>query len=136
MDLRILIVDDDPVVMVSCLRILAAEGIDARIAENAASAESMLAAGDVFSLMITDIKMPKEDGFALIARVKVRHPDMPILIMTGYLTPEIMHKGRQSGVSGFIDKPFTPEELVTAIRKAGLMDKAGLMEIRKRGTYA
>ena len=57
--MRILIVDDDPMVVESCRRILSAEGHHLTVAENAESAESILASEASVDLMLTDIKMPK-----------------------------------------------------------------------------
>ena len=114
--MRVLIVDDDPAVAESCRRILAAKGMHPTVATNALSAEAVLASGDAFDLMLTDIKMPKRDGFHLIARARAAYPDLRVLMMTGYLVPETREQGRRAGVNGFIAKPFTPGELLAAVR--------------------
>ena len=114
--MHVLIVDDDPMVVESCRRVLAAEGIHLTIAENAESAASILASDSSVDLMLTDIKMPKQNGFHLIAAANRIRPDLPVLMMTGYLTTETVEQGRQSGADGFIAKPFTPDELVAAVR--------------------
>ena len=114
--MRVLIVDDDPMVVESCRRILVAEGIELTVAGSADYAESILIAEAPFDLMLTDIKMPKQDGFHLIAQARGAHPDLRVLMMTGYLTPETVKRGRQCGANGFIAKPFTPDELVAAVR--------------------
>jgi DNA-binding response OmpR family regulator len=121
--MRVLIVDDDPIVAESCRRILSAEGIHPTVAGNAERAETILASEDSFDLMLTDIKMPKRDGFDLAVRTKAAYPRLPVLMMTGYLTPETVERGRLSGVDGFIAKPFTPDELVTAVRNTVKKDK-------------
>ncbi len=122
--MRVLIVDDDPMVVESCRRILVAEGIELTVAGSADYAESILIAEAPFDLMLTDIKMPKQDGFHLIARARAAHPDLRVLMMTGYLTPETVERGRQCGANGFIAKPFTPDELVTAVwNTVKLMDE-------------
>jgi DNA-binding NtrC family response regulator len=113
--MRILIVDDDAMVVESCRRILKEEGISIRMAGNTREARELLEKGERFELMLTDIKMPKQDGFQLVSQVKKKWPDMAILMMTGYLTQETIERGSQGGVEGFIAKPFTPEELVNAI---------------------
>lgn len=116
--MRILIVDDDPAVAESCRRILSAEGFRTAVAGNARDAALMLSSDTAFDLMLTDIKMPQQDGFQLIAQTRRAHPDLRILMMTGYLMPETIEQGRFSGVDGFIAKPFTPGELLAAVRKA------------------
>ncbi len=113
--MKILIVDDEPIVIESCRRILEAEGISVRRAGNALQAKEILHQGESFDLILTDIKMPGQDGFQLISQIRKARPGIPILMMTGYLTPETVEKGRSGGAEGFIAKPFTPEELLRAV---------------------
>lgn len=113
--MNILIVDDDPIVVESCRRILEPEGITVCKAGNATQAMEILDQGKTFDLILTDIKMPGKDGFQLLAHIRNTVPAMPILMMTGYLTPETVEKGRSGGAEGFIAKPFTPEELIKAV---------------------
>ena len=78
--------------------------------------KAMLSA-DTFDLMLTDIKMPVADGFDMITIAKKIRPEMPILMMTGYLTTETVATGCRLGADNCIAKPFTPEELTEAVRK-------------------
>ena len=114
--MKILIVDDDLMVIESCRRILEEEGIHIRAATSVEEGMKILEAED-FDVMITDIKMPGEDGFKLIEKAKALKPGMPILMMTGYLTIETVAKGSNVGADNYIAKPFTPEELIAAVRK-------------------
>ena len=75
-----------------------------------------------FDLMITDIKMPEQDGFYLLGKVKEKWPlerflELPVLVMTGYPTHETLRELKKSGVRQFIPKPFTPDELLAAVQK-------------------
>lgn len=112
--MKVLIVDDDIIVVESCRRILNAEGIETHVAGTVEEAEAVLHI-EVFDAMITDIKMPKQDGFQLIAWAKKHKPDMIVLMMTGYLIPETQDKGLRSGADAFIAKPFTPDELISKL---------------------
>ncbi len=112
--MKILIVDDDAVVAQSCRRILEAEGAEIHVATGVGAGASKLGEG-AFDLMLTDIKMPGADGFEMIARAGELRPDMPVLVMTGYLTPDTVEEVRRCGAAGYIAKPFTPDELVEAI---------------------
>ncbi|WP_136806486.1 response regulator [Desulfosediminicola flagellatus] len=114
--MKILIVDDDIIVVESCRRILRAEGITARIAGTVQEAKRILES-ETFDAMITDIKMPKQDGFSLISWTKQHMPEIAILMMTGYLTPDTRNAGIQSGADNFIAKPFTPDELLDQLEK-------------------
>ena len=114
--MKILVVDDDPIVLQSCKRVLEAEGVMSRTATTVAEAESLLAE-EAFELMVTDINMPGKNGFAMIETAKAIKPEMPILVMTGYLTPGTVEKCLRLGAGRHIAKPFTPAELVAAIKK-------------------
>ncbi|BBO69467.1 hypothetical protein DSCA_33970 [Desulfosarcina alkanivorans] len=116
--MRILVVDDDAIVVQSCCRILEAEGMAIQTADNVETGAAILAA-ESFDLMLTDIKMPGRDGFEMIRRAKKIRPGMPILMMTGYLTADTIEAGRHAGADNCIAKPFTPEELVQAVLKMG-----------------
>ena len=89
--MKILLLDDDPMVVQSCRRILEEEGVDIRTASSVACA-SVILTEETFDLMITDINMPERNGFAIIAEAKATRPEMPILAMTGYLTAETAEK--------------------------------------------
>ncbi|WP_372682915.1 response regulator [Desulfosarcina sp.] len=112
--MKVLIVDDDMIVVESCRRILNAEGIETHVAGTVEEAEAVLDI-EAFDAMITDIKMPTQDGFQLIAWAKTHKPEMIVLMMTGYLTPETQDKGLRSGTDAFIAKPFTPDELISTL---------------------
>ena len=112
--MRVLIVDDDAIVIKSCRRVLEAEGMEIHTANSVEKGTSILADAD-FDLMLTDIKMPGRDGFEMIARARQLRPDLPILMMSGYSTAETIASGRRLGADNHIAKPFTPEELLMAV---------------------
>jgi len=115
--LNILVVDDDPVVQASCRRILEAEGHAVAVSSGALEALAALDRGPC-QLMLVDVIMPEYDGLYLIGSVRARQPELPILVMSGYPTPETIASGRRMGATHFIAKPFTPEELVAAVNRA------------------
>ncbi len=75
----------------------------------------------VISLVVTDLKMPRMDGFELLAHIMEHYPDIPVIIITGYSTPEMEHLAREGGAVGYIAKPFLIENLarqiMTTLRK-------------------
>ena len=75
----------------------------------------------IISLVVTDLKMPNMDGFELLAHIMQHFPDIPVIIITGYSTPEMEHLAREGGAVGYIGKPFLVENLarqiLTALRK-------------------
>jgi CheY-like chemotaxis protein len=67
------------------------------------------------SLLITDLKMPGMDGFELLGHVMEYYPDVPVMIMTGYSTPEMKQMATKGGAVGYIAKPFLVENLAREI---------------------
>lgn len=129
--MKILIVDDDAIVVQSCVRILEMEGIETQVANTVEDGEKLLSAAGAsspFALILTDVKMPGQDGFEMIRRARKIRPDIPILMMTGYLTNKTMEKGRRYGADNYIAKPFTPDELVDAVNITTVRLRGGSQE--------
>jgi DNA-binding NtrC family response regulator len=114
---NILIVDDDRVVLSSCERILESEGYGTSLTSSVKEALETLE-GKNFDLLLVDVIMPEYDGMYLIGNVRKNRPDLPILVMSGYPTPETISSGLRMGATHFIAKPFTPDELIQAVHKA------------------
>jgi DNA-binding NtrC family response regulator len=113
------VVDDDPVVRASCRRVLEEEGHQVRLCGSAAEALAELGRPVCqLHLLVVDVIMPELDGLYLIASARREHPGLPILVMSGYPTPETIASGELLGAAHFIAKPFTPEELSSAVARA------------------
>ncbi|MBI2216912.1 MAG: sigma-54-dependent Fis family transcriptional regulator [Candidatus Rokubacteria bacterium] len=69
-------------------------------------------------LVITDLRMPGLDGLALIERVRAAHPDIPVVVLTGYATIDSAVDAMKKGATDYVTKPFVPEELVFRIERA------------------
>jgi DNA-binding NtrC family response regulator len=113
--MRILVVDDDAIVIKSCKRILEAEGLEVSTVPSADEALEMIKKYE-FDLLLIDVKMPKHDGMFLMREIKKVIPDMPIIVMSGYPTPETISDVLNLGATQFIPKPFRPDELIKTIR--------------------
>jgi two-component system response regulator HydG len=64
-----------------------------------------------------DVKMPKRDGLSLMREIKKNWPDVPIIVMSGYPTPETVADVLKLGANQFIPKPFRPDELTKAVHQ-------------------
>jgi DNA-binding NtrC family response regulator len=64
-----------------------------------------------------DVKMPKHDGIFLMREIKKNWPDIPIIVMSGYPTPETIADVLKLGATQFIPKPFKPDEFMKSIRQ-------------------
>ena len=114
---KILVVDDDRVVLTSCKRILNSEGYEVSLTSSVKEALEKLEEKK-FDILLADVIMPEYDGMYLIGNVRENLPHLPILVMSGYPTPETISSGMRMGATHFIAKPFTPDELITAVHKA------------------
>jgi DNA-binding NtrC family response regulator len=114
--MKILVVDDDAIVIKSCRRILEAEGFEVSSVPSADKALEALKSYD-FDLLLIDVKMPKHDGMYLMKEIKKNWPEIPIIIMSGYPTPETIAEVLKLGATLFIPKPFKPDELVKSVRQ-------------------
>jgi len=111
--MKILVVDDETIVLQSCKRVLedCFEVIVARSADAALEALQR----EPIGMILLDIKMPVKDGLSLLKEVKQRWPNTPVIVMSGYATPEMMEQVAKTEAATFIAKPFTPEELLEAV---------------------
>lgn len=69
------------------------------------------------SVVVTDLKMPRMDGFNLLAHIMEHFPEIPVIIITGYSTPEMKRLAKKGGAVGYISKPFLIEDLARLIIK-------------------
>ena len=114
--MKILVVDDDAIVVKSCKRILEAEGFEVITVPSADDALETVKKCD-FDLLLIDVKMPKHDGLFLMREIKKYWPDIPIIVMSGYPTPETIADVLKLGATRFIPKPFRPDELTKSVRQ-------------------
>ena len=115
--MKILVVDDDAIVVKSCKRVLEAEGFEISAVSSADQALETVKKYD-FDLLLIDVKMPKHDGFFLMREIKRDVPEMPVVVMSGYPTPETIAEVLKSGAVQFVPKPFRPDELIKTIHMA------------------
>jgi DNA-binding NtrC family response regulator len=114
--MKILVVDDERIVLDSCQRVLEADGFEVCLVPSADRAmEAMKKKG--FGLLLVDIKMPEHDGMYLMREVKKEWPDIPIIVMSGYPTTDTIEEAVKMQAAAFIAKPFTPDELMETIRQ-------------------
>ena len=118
MPTRILTVDDSRSMRALLRMTLGGSGFEVAEAEDGQAALEWLEENEV-DLIITDINMPRLDGFGFIEKLRGehrRHVDRPILVLTTECTEEKRARAREAGATGWIVKPFDPERLVAAVR--------------------
>lgn len=114
---RILVVDDEDIVRTSCSRTLSPEGYEVRLAKNGVEGLKM-ASEERFDLVLTDLKMPDMDGIEVLRIIKEKWPETAVIIVTGYQTVDTAVKAIKLGAYDYIEKPFTPDALLSAVAEA------------------
>ncbi|WP_296253982.1 sigma-54-dependent transcriptional regulator [Pseudomonas sp. UBA4194] len=115
--LTVLVVEDDPHVLLGCQQALALEDIPS---EGVGSAEEALARiGEHFAgIVVSDIRLPGIDGLELLRQLKARDPSLPVVLITGHGDISMAVGAMRSGAYDFMEKPFSPERLVDVVRRA------------------
>jgi len=116
--LRVLCVDDDPMMLTTMQALLEREGcvvdalLDARLALDRLQADP--AAVD---LLVTDYNMPSMDGLALVQAAKRVAPGLPVVMASGFLSDKLCEQATQLGVRALVQKERTVEDLMMAVRE-------------------
>ena len=111
----ILTVDDSATVRQTVAMTLARAGYDIVQASNGVEAVGLL--GRSFDLVITDLNMPKMNGIELIGEIRKSGGNrfVPILVLTTESQPEMKQKAKAAGATGWLVKPFRPDQLVSVV---------------------
>lgn len=113
----ILIVDDERFILETISSILSEYKYSSLTCENAICAIDKLQEGKI-DVVLTDIKMPGLTGIELLDKIHTMYPEMPVILMTAYAELDITIDAIKKGAFDFIIKPYNPEYLVHAIKKA------------------
>jgi len=116
MSQRILVIDDDPVVCLSCSRILGADGhkVDSRQVA-LEGLETAMSGG--YDIILLDIVMPEIRGTEVLRQLKEAGVASEVVIVTGYSTVQSAVETMRQGAADYVSKPFTPDELRLVIEK-------------------
>ncbi len=118
MSARILVVDDSASMRQMVAFALTSAGYAVEEAEDGQDALGR-AQGQRFNAVVTDVNMPRMDGISLIRALRVL-PDyrfIPMLMLTTESTADKKSEGKAAGATGWLVKPFNPEQLVATIQK-------------------
>ena len=114
-DLKVLIVEDDPDIVLGCEQALQLEGIATEGAPSAEKARARLGR-DFRGVVVSDIRLPQMDGMAFLQEIMRTDPELPVVLITGHGDISMAVQAMKDGAHDFIQKPFTPEQLVGAVR--------------------
>lgn len=114
---RILVIDDEEIVVQSCMRVLATGDYQIDSANNGFDGLAAINQND-YDVIILDIKMPKMNGMEVLQRVKESHPDIDVIMITGLHEIETAVQAMKLGALDYLPKPFDPEELEIVVGRA------------------
>ena len=117
---HVLIVDDNPIMLDVLQRNLSLEGLKVYTSSNVNKAIQILNE-TIIDLVITDYKMPDTNGIDLIRHIKENYRDTEVIMITGYASLEGAVKAVKTGAEEYLSKPFTDEELLSAVNR--VLDK-------------
>jgi len=127
---NILVVDDELGMREGCRRALARHGYEVSVAEHGAEGLRMLRQA-AFDMVLLDAMMPGVGGLEFLDRALERDPDIVCIMITGYATVDLASQAMKRGAQGFLPKPFSSEELLTAVR-SGLEERARRLAFRQQ----
>ncbi len=114
---RMLIIDDEEVVLESCRKIFTAEGFD--VVTTASPREGLrLASSSSFDVILCDWKMPAFNGMDVVEELDRRSPDSAVVMISGYPSVGRATEAMKRGAMDYVSKPFTPEEITDVVNKA------------------
>lgn len=116
-NLKVLVLDDEPIVGKRLAPALAKLGCQAETFEDPRLALERLDQ-ETFDIVVTDIRMEEMDGIEVLERVLKRSPRTRVIMITGYATLEVARESLAKGAFDFIAKPFKPRDLLETVVKA------------------
>jgi len=119
---KILLIDDDKLVLLTVKRLLAREGYVVITAMTGSGAMRRMEDDD-FDLIISDIKMPGMDGVETVKKIRKlvaqkHHPAIPEIFITGYAAEGIYQEAKSLNAAGYIEKPFDVKSLLQSVKTA------------------
>ena len=115
---RILLVDDEEAVRSIGAKVLQRTGFEVSVAANGLEALDALRDSGPFDAVLLDLIMPGMDGEETLRTLRLTHPDLPVIMSSGYPEQEVAQRIDPRQVSGFVQKPYTLATLRSAIEQA------------------
>jgi len=129
MNLKVLIIEDDPDVRLGCEQALQLEGISTESFGSAEEAQQHLSV-DFPGVIVSDIRLPRMDGMTFQRELTRVDAELPVVLITGHGDISMAVQAMKDGAYDFIQKPFPPEQLVEVVRRA-LEKRRLVLEVRE-----
>ncbi|MBI5922768.1 MAG: response regulator [Betaproteobacteria bacterium] len=126
---NILVVDDEEIVRMSHLRLLASEDRHIAAVWNGFEALREMER-DCFDLVLLDLRMPGMDGMAVLRMIKQRWPESEVVVITGYPSVETAKEAIRLGAYDYLAKPVNPDDIIKVANSAITQKKWALQRDR------
>lgn len=114
---RILVIDDEPD-MLMLLRMIIEDNTSYEVETTNNPAEGLkMLTEEAYDLVISDLKMPGMDGLEVFDELRKMRPDIPVIIITAYGSPEAADEALKKGVADFITKPFRKDTILFTMNR-------------------
>ncbi len=114
---KMLVIDDEEIVLESCRKVFTEEGFEVVTTTNPADGLKLIE-GATFDVVLCDWKMPGFDGMDVVEEISTRSPDSAIVMISGYPTVGRATEAMKRGAMDYVSKPFTPGEISEAVKRA------------------
>jgi DNA-binding NtrC family response regulator len=116
--LRVLVVDDEPLIRWSVCEVLAESGHDVEEASDGASAVRKLSGGNAFDVIVLDYRLPDSNDLQLLQTIRGLSPDSTVIMMTAFGTPEMIASALAFGAARVVPKPFDVHDMARLVAGA------------------
>ena len=117
MAVKMLVIDDEEVVLESCRKVFTEEGFEVITTSNPGDGLRLIE-GSRFDVVLCDWKMPGFDGMDVVEEISNRSPDSAIVMISGYPTVGRATEAMKRGAMDYVSKPFTPGEISDVVKRA------------------
>lgn len=114
---KILIVDDEPRILLLMKSLLKANGFDVETAKDGATALEIVKKGEI-EIVVTDLRMQPMDGMALFKEIRAFKSDIPVILLTAYASVETAIEAMRNGIFDYLTKPFKVDDMLACLKRA------------------
>ena len=114
---KLLIVDDEPRILLLMKSLLKANSFDVETAKDGPSALEIVKKGGI-EIVITDLRMSPMDGMQLFEEIKAYNPEIPVILLTAYASVETAIEAMKSGIFDYLTKPFKVDDMLACLKRA------------------
>jgi len=115
--MRVLIIDDDPLIRAGCRKVLERRGFACAAAQDGEHALECVRRAS-FDAALLDLKMPGLSGMETLKKLREESPNTAVIVITGYASIDSAVEAVKAGAFDYLPKPFTPDDLAARVRRA------------------